>query len=182
MNTWDISGHCPVWMRPALWILAGCVLGVGISQASAGAFTELSSAASETNSTVITSTRLTFDQQKRTAIFEEQVVVIDPQVKITADKLTVLFSEDNKVTSIEAQGKVVIQQGEKKATCEMAQYEVNDGKFVLTGHPWVENGRDTLSADIITFWRNSNRILCEPNARLVIRSEQEVFKDGFMKE
>jgi len=137
---------------------------------------------SDTNKTAITSTRLSFDQQQRTAVFEEDVVVIDPQVKITADKLTILFSPDNTVTNIEAQGHVVIQQEDKKAMGKQVQYEVGEGKFVLTGNPVIQSGRDMLSADIITFWRKINRILCEPNARLVIRSEQNVFEDGFTKE
>lgn len=138
---------------------------------------------SESNSTVITSTRLSFDQQTRMAIFRDHVVVTDPHVKITSDRLTILFSEENKVTTIEAEGNVVIQQGEKQATGQKARYEIGEGKFVLSGgHPIVQNGRDMLSADTVTFWRNSNRILCEPNARLIVRSERDIFTEGFMKE
>jgi lipopolysaccharide transport protein LptA len=152
--------------------LALLLLGGGGGLADQDPFRELDAAGAETNSTVITSTRLNYDQEKRTAIFEDQVVVTDPRVKITADKLTVLFSGDNKVTAIEAEGTVVIRQDEKIATGEKARYEVDEGKFVLTGHPKVQNGRDLLSADIVTFWRNTNRIQCEPHARLEIRTEQ----------
>lgn len=165
--------------------LAILLLGVGGSLGAASEpFQELGAGADDTNSTVITSTRLSFNQQQRTAIFEDHVVVTDPRVKITSDKLTVLFSEDNKMMAIEAEGNVVIQEGEKKAIGEKARYEVAEGKFVLSGRPSprVQSGRDMLSADIITFWRNTNRIQCEPNARLVIRSEQGVFKDSLMKE
>ena len=176
MNTTGISGKLRLSVPVGCWGLVVWLLAAGLALAEAPA------RAADTNKTVITSTRLSFDQQQRTAIFRDQVVVIDPQVKITADKLTILFSPDNTVTNITARGNVVIQQEDKKAMGEQAQYEVGEGKFVLTGQPVIQSGRDMLSADIITFWRESNRILCEPNARLVIRSEQNVFKGGFMKE
>ena len=52
----------------------------------------------DTNNTVITSTQLLFDQQKRTAEFEGHVVVTDHDVKIMSDRLEVFFTEDNKVS------------------------------------------------------------------------------------
>lgn len=162
-------------------VLAALFLGAA-GLAAADPFRDAEDDSDETNSTVITSTRLNFDQQKRNAVFEEHVVVTDPHVRITADKLTVSFSEENKVTAIEAEGTVVIQEGEKLATGEKARYEVAEGKFVLAGRPRVQNGRDVLSAGIITFWRNTNRIQCEPNARLIIRSEQDGLKGKLGKE
>jgi lipopolysaccharide transport protein LptA len=175
------QSHALAYLFPRALLLVSLFLCLEPGPAAAEPFAKLGSDAADTNSTVITSTRLNFDQQKRMAIFEEHVVVTDPRVKITADKLTVLFSEDNKVTAIEAEGNVVIREEEKKATGARARYEVAEGKFVLTGHPMVQSGRDVLSADIITFWRNTNRIQCEPNARLVIRSEQAGFDDSLPK-
>lgn len=168
--------------RIASWGLAICFLVRGGAPTFGDELLKDVAAPSDTNSTVITSTRLSFDQAKRMAIFNDHVVVADPHVKITSNRLTVLFAADNKVASIEAQGNVVIRQGERKATGDKAVYEVNEGKVVMSGSPVVQSGRDQLSADTITFWRGSNRILCEPNARLVIRSEQDVFKKGLMKE
>ncbi len=161
--------------------LAMLFLGVGGGWSAPSPFQEPDADSSDTNSTVITSTRLTYDQQKQTAVFEDQVVVTDPRVKITADKLTVLLTKDNKVMALEAEGSVVIQEGEKIACGEKARYEVDEGKFMLSGHPTVQNGRDLLSAEKITFWRDTNRIQCEENIRMTIRSEQGGIKSDLLK-
>lgn len=160
------------------------LLGAGPAPgAPASPFPDLGSGAGDTNSTVITSTRLSFDQQKRNAVFEDNVLVTDPRVKITCDKLTVFFSEDNQVIAIEAEGRVVILDGDKRAAGDKVRYEVARSMFVLSGRPSLQNGRDTLAADVITFCRTNNYVRCEPNARLVIRSEQGgVFKGQFGKE
>ena len=127
-----------------------------------------------TNSTVITSTRLSFDQQKRQAVFEENVVVTDREIKILADCLKVFFTEDNKVDRIEADGHVTIIRNDLRATGENATYDIKEGKMQLTGNPLIQRDQDKLTGKTITLWRNSKRILCEPNARLVIASEQDM--------
>ena len=118
--------------------------------------------------TVITSDKLTFDYQKHYALFEANVVVVDPDMKILADKLTVLFDDKSKAQSIKAEGNVYIVQQDKKAKAAEANYDVASGKIVLTGKPQVTRGKDVLSGDTITFWRDQNKMLCEPRARLVI--------------
>ena len=163
----------------AAFLFLGAGIGLG---APAAPFQELGSGAGDTNSTVITSTRLSFDQQKRTAVFEEHVVVADPRVRITSDKLTVFFSEDNQVLAIEAEGRVVILEGNRQAAGDKVRYEVAKGEFVLSGRSVLQSGRDMLAADVITFCRTNNNVRCEPNVTMVIRSEQAVFKDRFVKE
>ncbi len=131
-------------------------------------------AGEDTNSTVITSTQLSFDQQKRQAVFEGNVVVTDREIKILSDRLDVFFTEDNKVDRIEAEGRVTIIRNDLKASGEKATYDMKEGKMQLTGNPRIQRGQDTLTGETVTLWRNSRRILCEPNARLVIASEQEM--------
>lgn len=128
----------------------------------------------DTNATVITSTRMSFDQQQRVALFEERVVVTNPEIQIRADRLKVLFSEENKVQSIVAEGQVVISQKDIKATGSRATYSVEEGKVVLIGKPLIQRGQDLLAGDTITFWRNTNRILCEPNARVIIHAGPDI--------
>ncbi|MDP2990878.1 MAG: LptA/OstA family protein [Kiritimatiellota bacterium] len=130
--------------------------------------------AEDTNSTVITSTQLSFDQQKLRAVFEGNVVVTDREIKIMSDRLEVFFTEDNKVGRIEADGHVTIIRNDLKATGEKATYDMKEGKMQLTGNPRIQRNQDTLTGETVTLWRNSKRILCEPNARLVIASDQEM--------
>jgi lipopolysaccharide export system protein LptA len=123
--------------------------------------------------TVITSDRLTYDYAKHYALFEQNVVVTDPQLKILADRLMVIFDEGGKAKSVKAEGQVYLIQADKKAKAETAVYDVSTGEIVLTGRPQVSRGRDTLTGDKITFWRNENRMKCEPKARLVIYPDSD---------
>jgi len=145
----------------------------GQASVAGGAF-KPATAEESTNSTVITSTSLNFDQQKRQAVFEKNVVVTDREIKILADCLKVFFTEDNKVDRIEAEGRVAIIRNDLKATGDKATYDIKEGKMQLTGHPLIQRDQDKLAGKTITLWRNSKRILCEPNARLVISSEQDM--------
>lgn len=121
--------------------------------------------------TVITSDKLTFDYTERFALFDGNVVVVDPQMKLYADKMTVVFSVSNRISEIKAEGKVYIVQDDKRARSDVAQYNVDQGIIVLTGKPQVTRGEDILTGDKITFWRNDNKMLVEPRARLVINPQ-----------
>ncbi len=125
----------------------------------------------DTNNTVITSTTLAFDQKKSTAVFEGSVEVTDPTLNIASDRLTVSFSNDKKVELINAEGNVVITRDLIQATAKMATYALADGKITLWGKPSVKREKDYLTAETIVLWRNSNRIICEPDAHLTIYSE-----------
>jgi lipopolysaccharide export system protein LptA len=127
----------------------------------------------EADLTVITSEKLTFDYAKHYAIFEQNVVVTDPEMKILADKLTVFFDDKNKAKTVKAEGQVYLLQADKKSKSDFATYDVASGEIVLTGTPQVTRGRDTLTGDTITFWRNENKMVCKPRARLVIYPDSE---------
>lgn len=160
-----------------LALIALAVLSAACSQgAEPAAAAGASVAGNDTNNTVITSERLTFDQKKSVAIFEGKVIVTDPALKIESERLTVSFSNDKKVELIEAEGSVIITRDTIQANAQKAVYTVADGKITLFGNPSILRQKDSLSAETIIFWRNSNRILCEPNAHLTIYSEQNIRK------
>jgi lipopolysaccharide export system protein LptA len=129
---------------------------------------------SSENVTVITAERLTYDHKNHYALLEENVVVIDPQMQLTSDKLLVQFEptekpdQSGKVSAIKAEGHVKMVQEDKNAECAVASYDVTSGKIVLAGNPRVRRGRDILEGDVITFWRDQNKMICQPQARLVI--------------
>ncbi len=149
-------------MKLSVWISAVCVFGLFAFDAYAEEF-ELTD-----NVTEITSVRLTFDQDRKFALFEEDVVVTDPSMKLTSDKLTVYFDDDNQARHIEAEGNVVIEQEETTAWAGKATYDVVSGEVFLEDGPRIRRGNDILEGETITFWRDDNRMICEPRARLVI--------------
>ncbi|MFH0908081.1 MAG: LptA/OstA family protein [bacterium] len=130
--------------------------------------------------TVITSDKLTFDYKKHYALFENNVVVVDPQMKLMSERMTVTFNESNKVENIRAEGKVVIVQEDKTANSDLATYNVNTGEIVLTGHPTVTRGRDVLRGEKITFWRDENRMRVEKGATLFLQNSGKGGKGDLM--
>lgn len=114
-----------------------------------------------TNETVITSRQLDFDYPKRTAVFDGDVVVTDVRVTIKADQMTALFSTNNQPEMITAVGNVVIDQQDRKATCERATYSVRSGLLVLTGKPVVQRGTEVMSGTRIIFSRDDDKVKCE---------------------
>ncbi|MCS6770728.1 MAG: LptA/OstA family protein [Kiritimatiellae bacterium] len=150
---------CPLYLIPPL-----------VFALATGAFGQTAPEA-EDNLTVITSDRLTFDYQKQFALFDKNVVVVDPEMRLYADRLTVRFGPDNKAQEIKAEGRVHIIQADKEARAEIAIYNLIQGVIILTGKPQITRGKDVLTGEKITFWRDQNRLLVEPRARLILQSE-----------
>lgn len=145
------------WLKAALTLLAACSL--------------WTARAAEDELTVITSDKLIYDYKQKFALFEGNVVVVDPRIKITADKMTVFFTASNKVSAIKCEGHAVIQQTDKVAKAALATYDVSSGDIVLTGSPVVQSGKDTLTGDPIIFNRDRNTVRVEgtqQKPRLVI--------------
>jgi lipopolysaccharide transport protein LptA len=132
--------------------------------------------------TVITSEKLTFDYKKQYALFENNVLVTDPEMQLAADRLTVIFDAKGKAQSIKAEGRVTIKQADKTAQAGLATYDFETGKIVLAIKPRVSRGRDMLEGELITFWRDQNRMICQPQARLVIYPEKGGVKNQFFGE
>ncbi len=156
------------------WFIAGMAgMALGVTSVSPVFADDGDFEIDEADATVITSTRLTFDQKEQYALFEENVEVTDPSLHLVSDRLTVFFDEDNQAKSIEALGNVVITQEDTIAWAQKATYEVPSGKIFLEGSPRIRRGRDVLEGDTITFWRDDNRMICEPHARLVLFPDQD---------
>lgn len=123
--------------------------------------------------TVITSERLTYDGERHFIVFERNVVINDASMNMTADHVTVGLDQDNNIRSILAVGNVVMTEEIHRAWAQRATYNVVTGVVVLEGEPRVMRGRDLIAGERITFWRNEQRMLCEPHARLVIYPESD---------
>ena len=133
--------------------------------------------------TVVTAEKLTFDYIKKFALFENNVLVNDPRLQLSANRLTIVFTEDGGAQTIKAEGKVLLTQGDKKARSDVATYDVKSGRIVLAGGPpQVMQGRNILEGEVITFWRDEQRLECKPRARLVVYSEDFDEADSFFKQ
>ena len=134
------------------------------------------------DATVVTADKLTFDYIKKFALFEGRVQVNDPRLQLSSDRLTIVFTEDGGAQTIKAEGKVLLTQGDKKARSDVATYDVVSGKIVLAGGPpQVMQGRNILEGEVITFWRDEQRLECKPKARLVVYSEDFGDAESYFK-
>jgi lipopolysaccharide transport protein LptA len=129
---------------------------------------EAGAAGDETNSTVIVSKRLDFDYTKHTAVFDGDVVVTDPRVRILADQITALFNTNNQPDMITAVGNVRIEQENRKAVCDRAVYSLRSGLLVLTGKPKVVQEGNILSGSRIIFSRDDDKVKCEDSTLRIV--------------
>ena len=171
--------RCSRWMAAAA--LAAAAWGVA-GAAQAALEDDGRSLEASDDATVITADKLTFDYIKKFALFENNVVVNDPRMQMSASRLTIVFDEDGGAQTIKAEGKVLLTQEDKKARADVATYDVVSGRIVLAGGPpQVMQGRNILEGEVITFWRDEQRLECKPRARLVIYSEDEGGVDKFFR-
>ena len=111
---------------------------------------------------------LEMDNNKKVAIFDENVVVIDAQGKVNADHMEVFFDKDNEIDHIYCKGNVKIDQKERRSESDEAVYEAKNQKLILTGNPVIKQGLDEYKAEKITIFTAENRVIFEPSAQLVI--------------
>lgn len=122
---------------------------------------------------VITSKKLEFDYRRSIAVFEEDVVVVDPQMRLQSEKLNVIFDGTNDVKAVTATGDVHIWHADKTATCRRAIYLAESGQVILQGDAELSRGRDTVKGDEITFWLNEERMSCKPGYLVIFPDEDE---------
>jgi lipopolysaccharide export system protein LptA len=116
---------------------------------------------SVTNSTLINSKSMTFDNQTRTAVFQGDVIVVDPSLKMLADTMTVVFDAANNPETITATGSVKIWQVDRIAVCKKAVYSVKSGLLVLTGNPVLTRAGDRMIGSRIIFKRDEEKVTGE---------------------
>lgn len=122
--------------------------------------------------TRITARKAEFDYKRSIAVFEGEVVVIDPEVKLQADRLSVSFDENKKIKQGVATGNVKIWYQDKFASGDTAVYSTKDGKFEIQGNALLSRKKDTIKGDKITFWIYDDRLIVEPGT-LTIYPEKD---------
>jgi len=133
----------------------------------------------ETNliKTVVTSDSLMFDYGRSTCVFDGDVVVDDPRVKMECEKLYIFFDATNSVDSIVATGSVKVWQGDKRGVCDKAVYTEKTGAIVMTGSPKLQSGNSLVRGTEIKIFVNSEKVISTPKARLVVfPSESKNFR------
>jgi lipopolysaccharide export system protein LptA len=124
--------------------------------------------------TEIRSDRLVYDEEKALAEFDGNVRLRDPRAVMNCEKVRLYLKENNEIDWIEALSEVIIQSDDRKALADRASYYADEGRFVLTGDPKVKQGRNIMTGDRISFWQETQRMVCEPNARVLLYPDEEM--------
>lgn len=126
--------------------------------------------------TVVTSVSLDMDYEKNVATFIDNVHVADSSGELWADRVVVHFDPEKRVIrQLVATGrKVIISARGKRSMSRKAVYTADDGRIVLTGEPRILQGRNVYAADKITIFKDQDRTLFEPKARLTFYSDEEL--------
>ncbi len=101
--------------------------------------------------TVVTSDSMTYDYEKGVAVFEKNVHVDDPRIRLWSERLTIVMEGTNQVRSLLAEGSVRFAQADGRGSARRAEYHATAGKVVLTGDALLIQGSDEMRADAIEF-------------------------------
>lgn len=125
----------------------------------------------------IASDRMVADQKNRTVVFEGHVTAQQGTMTITAEKLTVYGAEkakgagaasghvtEEQIERIEAEGHVVISEGDRVATAQKAVLDNRQQKIVLMGDPVLVQGRDKVQGEVITLHLQDRTSIVEGRA------------------
>jgi lipopolysaccharide export system protein LptA len=109
----------------------------------------------------ITSDRLDFDYKNRRTVFRGNVEVIQGEVHLLSDVLTVDYKQvgdKQEIEAVNADGHVTITQGPKKATGSHAVFDQTTRTVVLTGNAVLEEGSNQVNGDKIVVHPDESRM------------------------
>jgi lipopolysaccharide export system protein LptA len=109
----------------------------------------------------ITSQKLDFDYKNRRTVFRGDVDVIQGDVHLQSDTLTVDYAQvgdKQELKAATAEGHVTITQGPKKATGNHAVFDQATRTVVLTGNAVLEEGSNQVNGDRIVVHPDESRM------------------------
>jgi lipopolysaccharide export system protein LptA len=133
------------------------------------------------DTTEIRGTRLVYDEKAAMASFSGNVRLRNPKAAMNCDEVVLHLKENNEIDWIEAFSEVIIQSDDRKALADKAIYYADEQKFVLEGDPKVKQGQHIMAGERIVFWHGDRRMVCEPNARVLLYPDEEM-KAKFLKD
>lgn len=149
----------------------------------AGRLREMKTIERQSGQTLLTGDRLLFEYLERFVRMDGQVLVDDDNGQLRTESLIGRFTAANEVEHIEARGRVSIDAGGRHATADEAVYNYRDGTVVMQGRARLSEAGNSLSGEQIRFWLTGDRrMICEPNALLMLEGRAGLAVDGMPDE
>ena len=110
----------------------------------------------------ITSDRMEADKSKRLIVFKGSVVAKQKDMTINSDELHMHYDESGKdVEKVVAIGHVRVEQGDKTATAQRAEYYKVEEKVVLTGNARLNEASNFVEGERIIVYVKDGRSVVE---------------------
>lgn len=120
----------------------------------------------------VTSDRLDVDENTGLAIFRDNVVIVQGEMRLTADEVTVFYDNvQEAVERLEAIGNVVFISGPDAAESKLANYYVATGLLVMEGDVLVLQGPNTITSDEMTVYVDQGTAELTGRVRTVLQPD-----------
>lgn len=137
-------------------MVVGAVLGLAAPLYAQGADVAFDGAAHDSAQPVeVTSNRLSIDQSDGVTIFSGDVVVIQGDMRLTADELQVEYrtgdaaAQEGRIRRMHARGGVTLVTAGEAAEGREAVYDLDSGQIVIEGDVLVTQGPNAISGDLL---------------------------------
>ena len=117
----------------------------------------------------IASDDLEIFDKKHVAFWVGHVKAKSGTTDISCDRLTAHYTKGDEITTIECVGNAEVQDGDKWARGERADFDNRTGVLVVTGSPEAKQGTTHVQGTKVVFYRDKDTIRVE-NARTVFQS------------
>ncbi|MGJ8621885.1 MAG: lipopolysaccharide transport periplasmic protein LptA [Yoonia sp.] len=129
-----------------MFLLAAVLLG---AQATAQTNVALGGLTVDTSAAIeVTADSLNVDQDTNTAVFSGEVLIIQGDLRLTAEQVTVVYGEDTtEIAKLLATGGVTFVTATEAAEAQEADYDITTGLLTLTGSVLLTQGPSAISAE-----------------------------------
>ncbi len=120
----------------------------------------------------VTSDRLNVDQTDGTAVFTGNVIVVQGEMRLTADRVVVEYTETEprEIERMLAYDNVVLVRGAEAAEGAEAVYTLADRLIVMTGDVLLTQEQSAISGDTLTVRLDDGTGVMEGRVRTILRT------------
>jgi len=123
---------------------------------------------------VITSEKMTADNQAHTALFERSVVARSAGTILYADRMLVYSDKDSgEVTKSDATGAVKMIKDKRVITSQEATYYAEGEKVIFTGDPKAVKDGNVMTGKKMTYLMNEDRFLVDDSKVFLPKGEEQ---------
>lgn len=118
----------------------------------------------------VTSNSLSIDQETGQAVFSGDVLVIQGQLRLSADQVALTNAADGSgPESMVAEGNVTLVSDTDNAAADRAEYDITTGNLILTGNVLLNQGATILSSERMVVDLDAGTARLEGRVRTVIQ-------------